>query len=87
MAMVRNGIGEMLIEYINLFRFSYMNSFLNILIQILKRAGSDGMAIVILLRSFGLKWFCNVKITIFKVIFYLIYLFTLIKNCFCYRHS
>lgn len=37
MAKVRNGIGEMLIEYINLFRFSYMNSFLNILLQILKR--------------------------------------------------
>lgn len=46
------------------------------------RADGDRVALVILLCSFGLKWCCNVKITIFKVIFYLIYLFILIKNYF-----
>lgn len=44
MAKVRNGVGEMLIEHANLFRFSYMNSFLNALIQILKRKGLVVMA-------------------------------------------
>lgn len=44
MAKVRNGVGELLIDYINLLRYSYMNSFLNILIQILKIQGLVVMA-------------------------------------------
>lgn len=46
------------------------------------RAGGDHVVLVSLLFSFGLKWCCNVKITFLKVIFYFIYLFTLIQNYF-----
>lgn len=44
MAKVRNGVDELLIEYIHLLRFSYMNSFLNMLIQILKKEALVEMA-------------------------------------------
>lgn len=56
MAKVRNGVGELLIEYINLLRYSYMNSFLNILIQILKRQGLVVMAWLLSCYCAHLDW-------------------------------
>lgn len=55
----------------------------------LQQTSTDGN-VDVLVRfwcSCELKTWCNAKATVFKVIFYLTYLFILIRNAFCCSHS